>query len=107
MAQATIALRVPWMQGVTRCWMKDGKTITRYIYNICDHEACYKEVQSQAISYTTGVPAVVGAIMMLTGKWHAPGVWNMEQFDPELFLDVLGPMGLPTVVVDGGEWPEL
>jgi len=45
--------------------------------------------------------------MMLTNKWHAPGVWNMEQFDPELFLDVLGPMGLPTVVVDGGEWPEL
>jgi saccharopine dehydrogenase (NAD+, L-lysine-forming) len=53
------------------------------------------------------VPAVVGAIMMLTGTWHAPGVWNMEQFDPELFLEVLEPMGLPTVVVDGGEWPEL
>jgi saccharopine dehydrogenase (NAD+, L-lysine-forming) len=93
--------------GVIARGSKNGKPRQVYIYNICDHEACYKEVQSQAISYTTGVPAVVGAIMMLTGKWHAPGVWNMEQFDPEPFLDVLGPMGLPTVVVDGGEWPRL
>ncbi|NTW98517.1 MAG: hypothetical protein HGB35_00990 [Geobacteraceae bacterium] len=93
--------------GVIARGIKDGQRKQVYIYNICDHEACYKEVQSQAISYTTGVPAVVGAIMMLTRKWHAPGVFNMEQFDPELFLDVLGPMGLPTVVVDGGEWPEL
>ncbi len=93
--------------GVIARGTKNGKPRQVYIYNICDHESCYKEVQSQAISYTTGVPAVVGAIMMLTGKWHAPGVWNMEQFDPEPFLDVLGPMGLPTVVVDGGEWPKL
>ena len=93
--------------GVIARGTKDGQRRQVYIYNICDHEACYREVQSQAISYTTGVPAVVGAIMMLTGKWHGAGVWNMEQFDPELFLDVLGPMGLPTVVVDGGEWPEL
>jgi saccharopine dehydrogenase (NAD+, L-lysine-forming) len=93
--------------GVIARGTKDGKPKQVYIYNICDHEACYREVQSQAISYTTGVPAVVGAIMMLTGKWYAAGVWNMEQFDPELFLEVLGPMGLPTVVVDGGEWPEL
>ncbi len=93
--------------GVIARGTKNGQKKQVYIYNICDHEACYREVQSQAISYTTGVPAVVGAIMMLTGKWHEAGVWNMEQFDPELFLDVLGPMGLPTVVVDGGEWPEL
>ena len=93
--------------GVIARGIKDGKRKQVYIYNICDHETCYKEVQSQAISYTTGVPAVVGAIMMLTKKWHAPGVWNMEQFDPELFLEALGPMGLSTVVVDGGEWPEL
>jgi saccharopine dehydrogenase (NAD+, L-lysine-forming) len=93
--------------GVLARGTKDGQRKQVYIYNICDHEECYREVQSQAISYTTGVPAVVGAIMMLTGKWHAPGVWNMEQFDPELFLDVLGPMGLPTVVVDGGDWPAL
>ena len=93
--------------GVIARGFKDGKRKQVYIYNICDHQACYQEVQSQAISYTTGVPAVVGAIMMLTKKWHAPGVWNMEQFDPEPFLDVLGPMGLPTVVIDGGDWPEL
>ncbi len=93
--------------GVIARGTKDGRRKQVYIYNICDHEACYREVQSQAISYTTGVPAVVGAIMMLTGAWHQPGVWNMEQFDPEPFLEVLGPMGLPTVVVDGGEWPEL
>jgi saccharopine dehydrogenase (NAD+, L-lysine-forming) len=93
--------------GVIARGTKDGKPRQVYIYNICDHEECYREVQSQAISYTTGVPAVVGAIMMLTGKWHAAGVWNMEQFDPELFLEVLTPMGLPTVVVDDGNWPKL
>jgi saccharopine dehydrogenase (NAD+, L-lysine-forming) len=93
--------------GVIARGTRDGKRKQVYIYNICDHEACYKEVQSQAISYTTGVPAVVGAIMMLTDKWRGAGVFNMEQFDPELFLNELGPMGLPTVVVDGGEWPEL
>jgi saccharopine dehydrogenase (NAD+, L-lysine-forming) len=93
--------------GVIARGLKDGKRKQVYIYNICDHEACYAETNSQAISYTTGVPAVVGGIMMLTKKWHAPGVWNMEQFDPEPFLEVLGPMGLPTVVVDGGDWPEL
>jgi saccharopine dehydrogenase (NAD+, L-lysine-forming) len=93
--------------GVIARGTKDGKPRQVYIYNICDHEACYREVQSQAISYTTGVPAVVGAIMMLTGKWRGEGVFNMEQFDPEQFLEVLTPMGLPTVVVDGGEWPEL
>ncbi len=93
--------------GVIARGLKEGKRKQVYIYNICDHEACYHEVGSQAISYTTAVPAVVGAIMMLTGKWHASGVWNVEQFDPEPFLEVLGPMGLPTTVVDGGDWPDL
>ena len=93
--------------GVIARGTKDGQRRQVYIYNICDHEACYREVQSQAISYTTGVPAVVGAIMMLSGMWKGAGVFNIEQFDPEVFLDVLGPMGLPTVVVDGGEWPGL
>lgn len=93
--------------GVIARGLKNGQRKQVYIYNICDHEECYKEVQSQAISYTTGVPAVVGAIMMLTGKWHAPGVWNMEQFDPELFLATLEPMGLTTVVIDDGNWPQL
>ena len=91
--------------GVVACGLKDGKRRQVYIYNICDHEECYKEVRSQAISYTTGVPAVVGAVMMLTGKWHKPGVWNMEQFAPEPFLERLAVMGLPHMVVEG-EWPE-
>ena len=93
--------------GVIARGYKDGKRKQVYIYNICDHQACYQEVQSQAISYTTGVPAVVGAMMMLTKKWHAPGVWNMEQFDPEPFLDTLAKMGLPWQVVEGGDWLEL
>ncbi len=93
--------------GVIARGLKDGQRKQVYIYNICDHEKCYAEVNSQAISYTTGVPAVVGGIMMLTGKWHKPGVWNMEQFDPQPFLEEVGPMGLPHVVIDGGEWPEL
>ena len=93
--------------GVIARGIKDAKRKQVYIYNICDHEKCYAEVNSQAISYTTGVPAVVGGIMMLTGKWHKPGVWNMEQFDPQPFLHEVGPMGLPHVVVDGGDWPVL
>ncbi len=92
--------------GVIARGLKDGQRRQVYIYNICDHEKCYAEVNSQAISYTTGVPAVAGGIMMLTGKWHKPGVWNMEQFDPQPFLDEVGPMGLPYEVVEG-EWPEL
>jgi saccharopine dehydrogenase (NAD+, L-lysine-forming) len=92
--------------GVIARGLRDGQRKQVYIYNICDHEACYRETNSQAISYTTGVPAVVGGIMMLTGQWHAPGVWNMEQFDPEPFLVEVGRMGLPHVVVEG-EWPEL
>ncbi len=93
--------------GVIARGLKNGKLRQVYIYNICDHEKCYAEVNSQAVSYTTGVPAVVGAIMMLNGAWHKPGVWNMEQFDPEAFLAEVGPMGLPHVVVDNGFWPAL
>jgi saccharopine dehydrogenase (NAD+, L-lysine forming) len=93
--------------GVVAKGIKDGQRKQVYIYNICDHEACYREVKSQAISYTTGVPAVVGAIMMLTGKWHEAGVYNMEQFDPEQFLERLSVMGLPYEVIEGGDWLEL
>jgi len=75
--------------------VKDGKEKTVYVYNICDHEECYREVQSQAISYTTGVPAMIGAMMMLTGKWRGAGVFNMEQFDPDPFMDALNRHGLP------------
>ena len=66
-----------------------------YIYNICDHEACYAEVGSQAISYTTGVPAMVGAMMLLTGKWNKPGVYTVEEFDPDPYMDALNQWGLP------------
>ena len=74
---------------------KDGKDKTWYIYNVCDHQECYKEVGSQAISYTTGVPAMCGALMMLTGKWTTPGVHTVEEFDPDPFLDALDKYGLP------------
>jgi saccharopine dehydrogenase (NAD+, L-lysine-forming) len=75
--------------------IKDRKQKRIFIYNVCDHAECYKEVGSQAISYTTGVPAVVGATMMLTGKWQGHGVFNMEELDPEPFLSELGERGLP------------
>lgn len=75
--------------------IKDGKPRKVFIYNVCDHRACYEEVRSQAISYTTGVPAVVGAAMMVTGQWKRAGVFNIEQLDPEPFLELLGRHGLP------------
>jgi saccharopine dehydrogenase (NAD+, L-lysine-forming) len=78
--------------------MKDGRPRTVYIYNVCSHEAAYKEVGSQAISYTTGVPAMIGAMLMVTGVWHAPGVYNMEQLDPDPFMEKLNKHGLPWVV---------
>ena len=74
---------------------KDGKDITYYIYNVCDHEECYKEVSSQAISYTTGIPAMIGASMVLTGEWKKPGVYNVEEMDPDKFMDELNKFGLP------------
>lgn len=80
--------------------IKDGQEKIYYIYNICDHEECYAEVQSQAISYTTGVPAMIGAKMILENKWKRPGVWNMEQFDPDPFMDDLNRYGLPWQVVE-------
>jgi len=74
---------------------KDGETIRRLIYNVCDHAETYKEVKAQAVSYTTGVPAVTGAIMMLTGKWQGAGVYNVEEFDPDPFLEKVATLGLP------------
>lgn len=86
------------VQGV-----KDGKPRTAVVYNICDHQACYQEVLSQAISYTTGVPAMIGAKMMLEGKWKQAGVWNMEQMDPDPFMADMNQYGLPwQVIVDPG-----
>ncbi|NTS78932.1 saccharopine dehydrogenase family protein, partial [Catenovulum sp. SM1970] len=83
--------------------VKDGEEKTMYTYNICDHQACYAEVESQAISYTTGVPAMIGAKMMLEGKWMKPGVWNMEQLDPDPFMADLNEYGLPWKTVELGE----
>ncbi|WP_170378027.1 saccharopine dehydrogenase family protein [Ruegeria atlantica] len=75
---------------------KDGSgEKTYYIYNICDHEECYAEVGSQAVSYTTGVPAMIGAAQVIKGNWSEPGVWNMEQLDPDNFMDMLNEHGLP------------
>ncbi|MBD3634275.1 MAG: saccharopine dehydrogenase family protein [Methylophaga sp.] len=80
--------------------LKDGKEKIVYVYNIKDHQDCYQEVQSQAISYTTGVPAMIGAKMILEGKWKKPGVWNMEQFDPDPFMEDMNKYGLPWQVVE-------
>ena len=74
---------------------KNAQQRRYYVYNICDHEAAYREVQSQAVSYTTGVPAMIGAAMMLTGVWRGSGVFNLEQLDPDPFMDALNRYGLP------------
>jgi len=75
--------------------IKDGKPKTYYLYNICDHQECYKEVGSQAISYTTGVPAMIGAMLMMKGIWKDAGVFNVEEFDPDPFMEALNKWGLP------------
>ncbi|MGX8835433.1 saccharopine dehydrogenase C-terminal domain-containing protein [Amedibacillus sp. YH-ame6] len=75
--------------------IKDGKEHSLYIYNVCDHQECYKEVGSQAISYTTGVPAMIGATMILQGKWKKAGVYNVEEFNPDPFMEALMKCGLP------------
>lgn len=75
--------------------VKDGKPVKYYLYNVCDHEECYKEVGSQAISYTTGVPAMIGAMLYLQGLWKKSGVYNVEEFDPDPFMDALNKWGLP------------
>jgi len=74
---------------------KDGVQKTVYVLNICDHEDAYAETGNQAVSYTTGVPAMIGAAMMLTGAWRGEGVFNIEQFDPDPFMDMLNKHGLP------------
>lgn len=80
--------------------IKDGKEKTLYIYNVCDHQECYREVGSQAISYTTGVPAMIGAMMVVKGIWNKPGVLTVEEFDPDPFMDALNKYGLPWVVCE-------
>lgn len=74
---------------------KDGKPVNYYVYNVCDHQECYREVGSQAISYTTGVPAMIGAMLVLNGTWEKPGVHNVEELDPDAFMEALNEWGLP------------
>ncbi|MBS1120866.1 MAG: Saccharopine dehydrogenase [Deltaproteobacteria bacterium] len=81
--------------GVLAEGIKDGKPKRYFVYNICDHAETYKEVRAQAVSYTTGVPAVTGAVMMATGQWKGAGVFNMEQLDPDPFLADVAKRGLP------------
>jgi saccharopine dehydrogenase (NAD+, L-lysine-forming) len=81
--------------GIVAEGLKDGVRKKIYIYQVSDHEKCYAETNSQAVSYTTGVPAMIGAKLMLEGKWSGEGVFNMEQFDPDVFMDELNVQGLP------------
>jgi saccharopine dehydrogenase (NAD+, L-lysine-forming) len=77
-----------------------GGEITKYLYNVCDHEEAYRETGNQAVSYTTGVPAMIGSALMLQGTWSGAGVFNMEQMDPDPFMAMLNEHGLPWQVVD-------
>jgi len=85
---------------------KDGRTITRYVYNVCDHEEAFRETGTQAIAYTTGVPAMIGAMMVLTGVWQGTGVFNMEDLDPDPFMEALMKYGLPWQVVEHTPLPQ-
>ena len=82
---------------------KEGNDLNYYIYNNCSHEEAFKETGMQAVSYTTGVPAMIGAMMFLTGKWNKPGVHNVEEFDPDPFMEQLNKQGLPWHEVLGGD----
>ncbi|MFT7824725.1 MAG: saccharopine dehydrogenase family protein [Sulfurimonas sp.] len=86
--------------GIFAKGIKDGKPQTIYIYQVSDHEQCYAEVMSQGVSYTTGVPAMIGAKLMLEGTWQGTGVYNMEEFDPDPFMEELMQQGLPWQVME-------
>ena len=90
--------------GVIAKGTKDGQEESCYVYNICDHEICFEELGSQAVSYTTGVPTMIGAMMMLTGTWKGQGVFNIEQFDADPFMAQLNKHGLPWTVIDDYEF---
>ena len=82
--------------------IKDGKERTYYVYNNCSHQSAYRDTKAQGVSYTTGVPAAIGAALIATDVWKAPGVWNMEQIDPDPFMELLPSLGLPwEIIVDG------
>lgn len=82
---------------------KDGQEKVHFVYNVKDHAECYREVQAQGVSYTTGVPAMIGAMLMLKGVWKQPGVWNVEQLDPDPFFDAMNKWGLPISELAGVE----
>ena len=82
---------------------KEGKELTYYVYNNCSHHAAYLETGAQGVSYTTGVPAMIGAMMFLIGKWNMPGVHNVEEFDPDPFMEQLNKQGLPWHEVFNGD----
>jgi saccharopine dehydrogenase (NAD+, L-lysine-forming) len=75
--------------------IKHRKEKTYYIYNNCRHQDAFRETGAQGVSYTTGVPAMIGAMMFVTGKWKKAGVFNVEEFDPDLFMEQLNLHGLP------------
>ena len=83
--------------------VKDGKERTYYVYNNCSHQAAYQETGMQGVSYTTGVPAMIGAMLLLKGLWKKPGVWNVEEFDPDPFMALLNEKGLPWYEVFNGD----
>lgn len=83
--------------------VKNGKEQTYYVYNNCKHQEAYKETGMQGVSYTTGVPAMIGAMMFFKGLWREPGVWNVEDFDPDPFMKELNKQGLPWHEVFGGD----
>ena len=83
--------------------IRDGQEKTYYIWNNCSHHAAFDETGAQGVSYTTGVPAMTGAMMMLNGSWMKPGVFNVEEFNPDPFLQKLGEHGLPWQEVEGVE----
>ena len=92
------------MTGVQTCALPifpynilDGQEKKYYLYNVCDHQECYKEVGSQAVSYTTGVPAMIGTMLLLQGQWKRAGVYNVEEFDPDPFMEALNKWGLPWI----------
>lgn len=82
---------------------KDGKEHTYYVYNNCSHRAAYEETGMQGVSYTTGVPATIGARLFMLGQWKRPGVWNVEEFDPDPFMDELNKQGLPWHEIHDGD----
>ncbi len=83
--------------------MKEGNEQTNYLCKTSSHEAAYKETGMQGVSYTTGVPAMIGAMMFFKGLWRKPGVWNVEEFDPDPFMEQLNKQGLPWHEIFGGD----